>query len=72
VTNAVLDWSLFAKAEFIHMPRTMKLCIVDVPVHTQARAETLAGQRCNTVQALYIAGGGRGAVLLPLLLVKIP
>jgi hypothetical protein len=30
--------------------------------HTQA--ETLAGQRCNTVQSLYIAGGRRGVTAI--------
>jgi len=34
VTNTVLYRSLFAKAEFIHMPCTMKLCNGDGPVHT--------------------------------------
>ena len=34
MTNTVLYRSLFAKAEFIHMPCTMKLCNGDGPVHT--------------------------------------
>ena len=45
--GAVLE---FAMAEFIHMPRTMKLCNGDVPLHTHTH-------RCITVKSLYIAGG---------------
>jgi len=46
VTNTVLYWSLFAKAEFIHMSRTVKLCNGDVTVHTHGDTCRTALQHC--------------------------